>query len=397
MKRVVVFLQGASEGGEDVSEPRTPLASCMAPNLQALAQLGRCGCLVPIRPAEEPWRSEVELGLISGATVQQAIQLRRGPMEAVGAGVDLQDAAFVYRANFVTMDGSVLQDSRVDSLGWKETQSLVDALQLEWGEPGLQVVATEPSQAVVILADPATDQFSGIPPRLLEGASEDELFPAGNVGRTLHRWFNRTREILESHEINEVRVDLGENPANGLYLSGGSAPIQPRSFADRLKGRGVVLTHGAMGRGLARLSGSTVVEMRSPWAGSDVDSVLHVADTEEAIRSHDHVLIVVEAPYDLGGYGDLSEKTAALGRLDRVLLGPLREFLDVHRPWRGLLLADPEVRSPFDLEQPVALPALLVGERIVPDSQEGWHEQACQKGGLNSIKSELLIEMFWED
>jgi len=383
-----------------MSGQQTPLASCTAPNLQALAQRGRCGCMVPIRPAEVPWRSEIELGWIVGGAASQAIQLYRGSLEALGIGLDPGDAAFIYRANFVTMDGPMLVESRVDSLGWEETQTLTAALQDRWGEPGLKIVATAPSQAVVILSDHTADTaepLPGIPPRLLEGASGDELFPSGNVGRTLRGWFNQTREILELHEVNQVRVDLGENPANGLCLSGGSAPVQPGAFKDPGKGRTAVLAHGAMGRGLARLAGSTEVKMRSPWTGSSEDSVLHGARIGEAIRNHDHILIVVEAPHDLGGYGDLSKKTAALGRLDRVLLGPLQQFLDSNRPWRGLFLADPEVRSPLDLEQPVSLPALLVGERIVPDSQDRWHEQACQNGGLDSIKPELLIEMFWED
>ena len=69
--------------------------------------------------------------------------------------------------------------------------------------------------------------------RPIPGTPLDEHPPTGPGCALLKGVEGRCVEILEEHEINTVRIDLGENPANAVRVWGGGHPEPP---SGRLEG-----------------------------------------------------------------------------------------------------------------------------------------------------------------
>ena len=200
------------------------------------------------------------------------------------------------------------------------------------------------------------------------------------------------RRMLE----NEVRVDLGENPANALWLWGGGTaealgPLRAQSRPD-----GLVLSRGRTARAVANLTGMSYLEHKDPFAEEPEPQVVPVVALVEALRGRDLILVHVPSPHEMGGYGDATRKVRALDRLDINLLAPLKTVLDAYRPYRLALLPDGAVSSDTGLPLADALPVLLAGEGIEPDEVDRWDEPACAGGGLGSMDIEHFSQILWD-
>ena len=72
------------------------------------------------------------------------------------------------------------------------------------------------------------------------------------MGSGLRLLIEQVSKALEGHAVNRVRVDLGENPANMVWLWGQAAAMQGRSFRDRTGLAGAVVSTEFPMQGLAR-------------------------------------------------------------------------------------------------------------------------------------------------
>ena len=86
------------------------------------------------------------------------------------------------------------------------------------------------------------------------GTINQKHLPKGNGSEILVDLMGRSREILSSHDINKVRVDLEENPANMIWLWGqGHRPNMP-TFKERFNLTGAVITAVDLIKGYCLLS-----------------------------------------------------------------------------------------------------------------------------------------------
>jgi 2,3-bisphosphoglycerate-independent phosphoglycerate mutase len=65
------------------------------------------------------------------------------------------------------------------------------------------------------------------PPGSFLGERAGDRGPVGPGADLIRSLTERAAEILPKHDINTVRVDLGENPANGIWVWGGGRPAGP--------------------------------------------------------------------------------------------------------------------------------------------------------------------------
>lgn len=67
-----------------------------------------------------------------------------------------------------------------------------------------------------------------MPPHDISGQSISKNLPRGDGAEGIIKLMEESRKILDKHEINQVRVDLKENPANMIWLWGqGENPLSP--------------------------------------------------------------------------------------------------------------------------------------------------------------------------
>src|SRR2546428_10856112 len=127
-KILYVILDGLGDEPHPDLDNRTPLEAARTPNLDSLAKKGRCGSVVTVGEGIAP-ESDIAVFSILGYDPRTE-HAGRGPLEALGAGIEMRDGDLAWRANFATVDDEeTIVDRRAGrDLSTDEAKSLADAV-----------------------------------------------------------------------------------------------------------------------------------------------------------------------------------------------------------------------------------------------------------------------------
>ena len=108
--------------------PEAPTSNVYTPNLDRLAQEGCSGLADPVAPGVVPDTAAGSLALFG----QSPLALKRGPVEALGAGIELSPGDIALRANFATLENGLVVDRRAGRIreGAEELAKALDRLPL---------------------------------------------------------------------------------------------------------------------------------------------------------------------------------------------------------------------------------------------------------------------------
>ncbi|GAI36580.1 unnamed protein product, partial [marine sediment metagenome] len=126
MKKILlIIVDGLGDRSLPQLKNKTPLEAAKTLNLDWLAKKGICGLILPfLFPWEkEPSSEGAHLALLG----YKDYFLGRGPYEAAGVGIDLEEGDLALRVNFATIDKNLkVIDRRAGRI--EKTQSLINAL-----------------------------------------------------------------------------------------------------------------------------------------------------------------------------------------------------------------------------------------------------------------------------
>jgi 2,3-bisphosphoglycerate-independent phosphoglycerate mutase len=390
MKSIMIILEAAADEPVGQLDGRTPLSLARLHVAGRWARAGRCG-VVESLPEMPFWRPEAMLATFAGVPSQRALGWRRGPLEALTMTRPLPSkASVVYRVDFVTVDEGKVRDAGPVRLEVEETDALVSALQRRWEERDWMWRVTGPGTAVVGLEAGDDALWEGMSPQWFEGMDAGENWGTLSMPESLREMLREASVILSCHPVNEVRVDLGENPANGIWLWGGGRRME--RVGEHGPVAGVMVTDSLLGRGVAAACGMRSLPLRSPYTSEIAPLPFHVPELVAALRETKLLMAYVSAPVRGGRHGTGRDKVRFLDHVDQRVLRPLSEVLEAYRPYRLMLAADSVVSSETGRPRPGVIPVVLYGDGIDPDEVACWNEEACSQGSLGSMK----LRDFWE-
>lgn len=391
MKSLVVILESAADLPRAELDGRTPLAVARCPAAARLASEGLTGVLGKAA-GRAPATAEARLAAFCGLDSDAVARVARGPLEAASLDVDTAGYTHAYRGELVTLDNGLLRDGRLKRLTLQETEQLAAAVQQRFDPKRVRVLARAPGRLSVLVRAEGEDLAPGEAPWLLEN---DEVYELPARGAELQtEMIEKSAEVLARHAINDIRVDLGENPANAIWLWGGGplARLEPAPL--RLH----FFTQSAMAAGLARLLDAPVSPLLDPWTAAQPSDVVDADALRAWITACDRVVVYVEAPPEFIR-GGAAEKVHLLERMDVLLLQPL---IDVFRrvKQRRFLLAAVEAAQPSDPARRAPQPVAVWGSHLEPDAVQHWDEIACRGGSLsersmNDLSALLLGDPSW--
>jgi len=395
MRKIVIIYGGAADRAQQELRDRTPLEVARCPEASRLATLGRVGQLASVAEADVYRPERLVAGLL-GADAPDRAAPGRGPLLALGGDLPCSPGDFVFVANFVTLDHGRLVDGLTPRLTERETRSLMDELRPLWQAAGFDLHPAGPARLVVRAPRSETAFGSGLPPVCREGETVHRLAPAGPGEGALEDLLEQSRRVLDLHAVNEVRLDLGENPANALWLWGGGTVPEAATGSCR---PGALMTNSRLGLGLARVLGAEPLPVRIPWPGEDGPRPeFKLTPAVAALRRSDRLAVYVEAPGELGRYGrTAADKVRGLEWLDRYLLAPLVAVLEAYRPYRIALVADSLVAGPSGLPESAPLPLAVSGDEVAPDECSRWDESSGTSGALGTRAAAAVQGLFEEN
>lgn len=392
MKYVLILPDGAAD--EPIAElnGQTTLQAAHLPHMDWIAANGRVGTVRTVPAGFTPGSDVATLSVV-GYDVTKCYT-GRAPLEAVARRISLEPDALVFRCNLVTIADGRMIDFSAGHILQAEAERLIGDLQAALGDERTRFYTGVSYRHLMTLRDADWMKIEATPPHDIPGEPVAGRLPTGKGSDVIRSIMERAAEILETHEINQVRRDLGENPATGIWLWG-QGPM-PRIEPFRAK-------FGLTGAGITGVDLFRGVAISAGWRMIDVPGATGYLDTnykgkgEAAVKALDEVDIVavhIEAPDEAGHNGNPAEKIKALEQIDEHIVGPLLEKLGKFDEWRVMVVPDHPTPCAKRTHTDVPPPFCMAGTGIFADEAAEFSEAAAAESDLHIDPGYELMEYF---
>ncbi len=406
-KCLLIVLDGLGDRSHEVLEWQTPLQAAHAPHLDRLARGGANG-LYHAGSLGEALPSETAHFAMFGYDRKDFPG--RGPLEALGAGVDLARDEVAILAHFAALeqrDGCLALVQDVPRADAEEVAALIRAVD-KWEQDGIRIryVPVKGVFGVLILSGEVSPDITDTGP-MRDGRFLPDLLPliskysttrnaenevrARNTARVLRAYLLHTWHTLREHPLNDRRRRAGLPPITGLVTqrAGSLRPVPP--FSRRFGLRGLSIASGAVFRGLARHLG---LDWQAPRDTGDLaeDFARDLADVPEHFTRYDFIHLHTKAPDEAAHAKDPLLKKAVIEALDRAL-GTGKALLE--NP--GLLVvvtadhSTPSSGNMIHSGEPV--PLLFHGTGVRRDLVTRFDEIHAAQGCLGCVRGTELLRL----
>ena len=403
-KCALLIIDGLGDLPVPELDGKTPLEAAHTPVLDSLTVGGLYGLVDPIIPGEIP-NTHSGAGMLLGLLPEQASRLKRGPVEAYGAGRDLAAGEIAMRANFATLetrDGALwVTDRRAGRItaGTNELAALLVDVDLGDGICA-SLVSTDQHRGVLVLSGPGldasicdTDPGDGTMPAALKTCRA--LSPEAELtARKINRFIDVAHQRLVEHPVNIARLRNGELPANGVITRGAGAPISLDNVLHAHGIRAAVVSGCNTVLGLGRVFGFDTVSDPRFTGSVDTDLRAKIAAVRSALRDHEIVFLHVKAPDICSHDRKPLAKRDFLQRLDEAL-EPLLETRAIIA-----VAADHTTNSNSGFHTADPVPSLISrpgsgrSASAVEFAPVKFGETACRQGNMSrQISNEFLLKL----
>jgi len=410
LKLIYVVIDGMGDLPIKELENKTPLSAADTPNLDRLAWDGKTGLMYTVGKGIAP---ESDVGVISILGYDPfKYATGRGILEAVGAGIKIRNGDLALRCNFATMGkGTTIIDRRAGrDLTTDEARKLGEAIQekvrLTSHPANFEFRSTIGHRAVLVIkskkdrlsskitnTDPAYTRLEevGVAERdvkmVLRKCKPMDKSEEAKVSATLvNEFVEKSRGVLDSHEINTERVAQGKLKANAI-LTRDAGHLLPNFFNinERYGVRFACLTDMPVERGIANLAGMYLVSLPPPSGDLKNDCVIRVKKLLEVLPRYDCFYIHIKGPDEPAHDGNFQLKTQMIATIDKFFFGKLLLRVDLKE---YILSVTSDHATPCKLkahsDDPV--PVLIEGDKIKGDRAPKFSEKECEKGSLGILQ-----------
>jgi len=375
---------------------RTPLEAASLKGMDQLASTGASGLLDPISPGVVPG-SDVANFSILGYDVSR-VYTGRGPLEAIGAGIELQEGDVAFRCNFATVKNDLIVfDERAGRIyeGLDELEEDLQGLEFT-SRYDIQFVfkRTLGFRGVLVLRGrDLSPNISVHAPKigcradLVETA--DDSVEAERTCNALKEFMRQSHEFLKDHPVNKKRKAEGKPPANMVIPWGAGKRPNLQPLCERYKLKAACVAGVSLIKGICKLSGMTVINV--PGATGDIDTDTK-AKGEAALRmlqNHDLVFIHIEGPDEASHDGNIVGKISIIEKIDS-MVDLLTKQINLEETYVALL-ADHTTSTRLRRHTGDPVPIVIAGADVIRDKVGSYSEKMASRGTLGRIRGRDLM------
>jgi 2,3-bisphosphoglycerate-independent phosphoglycerate mutase len=395
MKYIFILADGMADYPlEDLGE-KTPLEAARTPHLDRLAREGAGGRVTTI-PANLPPGSDVaNLSLLGYSPAK--FYTGRAPLEAASLGITLRADDIAFRCNLVTISEGKLVDYSAGHISSRESTVLIELLEEKLGGKGIKFYPGVSYRHILLIKEELLEEGRGrlrtVPPHDITGQEFLPFLPRGAGARFLKDLIQQSRLILDEQEINDIRIDLGENPASMIWLWGqGKAPRLP-DFQEKFGLRGALISAVDLLKGIAITAGMDIIDVPGITGYFDTDYEAKGRHALRAAADHDFVYVHVEAPDEAGHAGNILEKIKAIEAIDEKIVGPVMRSAPELGDLR--VVVAPDHATPVSLKTHTSdpVPWAVWGTGIEPDAARVYSEREARHGRFRQRSGYKLLPL----
>ena len=398
MKYIVLVCDGMSDYPIKELGERTPLEAGKTPHLDFIAKHGRLGRVKTIPDGFTPG-SDVAQVSIFGYDPKKYYS-GRAPLEAANLGVELEDDDVAFRCNLVTVSADKLIDYSAGHISSKEAAILIKFIDQSLGTNRIKFYPGISYRNLMVVKRGSDEHLENLrckPPHDITGQNLAENLPKGGSNDKIIKLMEASREILVKHEINLVRLDLQENPANMIWLWGqGKKPALPK-FTDKYNLTGSVICAVDLIKGLGKLLGLEVINVIGATGYYDTNYEAKAEAALKALEKDDFVFVHVEAADEAGHNGDLREKITAIERFDQLVLGTILKAYKHKHNFRILVLPDHSTPVSLKTHTSDEVPFGIFGQDVIARGFLNYSEKEALRSDLYFDKGYELMDYFIKD
>lgn len=392
MKYVIVLPDGAADEPVAKLGGKTPLEVAEKPNIDWISLNGRQGCVVTVPKGFSPGSDVATLSLF-GYDPHRFYD-GRAPLEAAAQGLSAREGEIIFRCNFITVVDGLMEDFTAGHISQREADQLIGDLNRSVGGDRCHFHSGVSYRNLMIAAPDGEMRPTCMPPHDFPGRPIAEHMPTGPGADWVVGIMEEARALLESHEVNAVRRDLGENSATNIWLWGQGRPMALESFQDRYGVSGVLIAAVDLIRGIARSAGMKVLDVAGTTGYLDTDYAAKGAAALEALDTAALVIVHVEAPDEAGHQGNADAKVAAIERIDEHIVGPLLERLRAYDAWKILVAPDHPTPVETRVHSATPPPFCMAGHAIQTVLNRPFSEATARTSDLQIDPGHELMEFF---
>lgn len=375
---------------------KTPLEAARTPRMDELAQKGQVGLCRTVPKGMTPASDVASLSILGYDP--RRYYTGRGSLEAANIGVTLKEDEVAFRCNLVTIEKGRVVDYSAGHISTPEAKVLMDHLNKELGKRGVRFYPGVSYRHILVVKKSFSPtgrfEIAASGPHTLIGSDAERHFPEGDGADFLKQLMVRSREVLTDHEVNKVRLDLGENPANMIWLWGPGTYIALPPFHEKFGLKGAVISAIDLIKGIGRLVGLDVVEVPGATGYYDTNYEGKASYALKALKKRDFVLVHLEATDEAAHNGDLREKMNAIEKFDRFIVGGIVDGLKDTNDFRILVTPDHAtlVSRRIHVDTPVCF--LICGEGVDARGVTEFSEKSAATSGLLFEEGHQLMDYF---
>lgn len=387
MKYAILVGDGMSDRPIPELGDKTPLEVAKIPNINEIVQTGRIGLCKTI-PKSMAAASDVAILSILGYD-PKIYYTGRGPLEAANIGIELNEDEIAFRCNLVTYNNDTMADYSAGHITDKESSILMKYLDEKLGSDRIRFYHGKSYRNLMVIKAKSQDELKDLskvsctPPHDIIGKEIPKNLPKERGSDVLIKLMEDSKSILKNHEINRVRVDLKENPANMIWLWGqGTNPSMP-TFKGLFGLEGSVISAVDLVNGIGRLIGLEPIQVPGATGYYDTNYQGKGEYAVDALKDKDFVFVHVEAPDEAGHNGDVRAKVTAIENFDKLVVGAVWGHLKKIKDYRILVLSDHATPISVRTHVPDPVPFVMAGSGIEHSGFDIFNER---NAGLSKIK-----------
>jgi 2,3-bisphosphoglycerate-independent phosphoglycerate mutase len=393
VKYVLLICDGMADYPLEKLQGKTPLQVAKTPNLDRLARDGSTGLAVTIPENMSPGSDVASLSILGYDPAEY--YRGRGPLEAVSLDIEPAPDDLIFRCNLVSVADGLMQDYSAGHISTKEAKVLIDSLNDKIDIDGVSFYPGVSYRHVTTIKESLLQEGKGelrcVPPHAFIGRPIEPNLPTGRGSPLLRRLMESSPEILSVEPINQVKIDLGENPANMIWLWGGGKLERPPSFREKFGVEGTVIAAVDLIKGIGKLIGLQAPSVPGATGYYDTDYDAKASSAVDALQGADFVVVHVEAADEAGHNADILQKITAIERFDAKIVGRMMERLEQWGEYRVVVLPDHYTPISVRNHTPEPVPFAIAGKGIPADRVQVFDELSVAEGGWGRVRGHQLM------
>ncbi len=384
MKKIIfLVIDGAGDRPVKRFKGRTPIEAASTPNMDKLAREGVCGSMHIIGKGIVPESDNAHLTLF-GYDLKKYYP-GRGPIEALGINVQLKQGDVAWRANLGTVDKNLrVKDRRAGRI--KSTRvfcRLFDGMVID-GVKFIVKPGLEHRLAIIMrgknLSNKITNNDPHMPGRkVLKVKPLDKSRAAKHTAVVFNKFLAKSHKILEKSKLNKNRKLAGN-----MFLCRGAGHYKKMpSFWQMYRRKACCIAGAPLYKGLGAVAGMKLINVKGATGTPQTNLKAKFTAAKNALRKYNFIFLHIKGTDIFGHDGKPVEKKKFLEKIDRNLKVLMSK--DV------VIAITPDHATPCEAMDHAAdaVPFLISGRNIKPDSCQKYGERECIKGryGLTNGKS----------